>query len=61
MKRTTHVTVKKIKKKKKQLEDPLDEVVQENDFEDGSDQSPIRNEDIGFDITSEGLSSQVDF
>ena len=40
--------VKKIKKKKKQLEDPLDEVVQKTDIEDEGTQSPLRNSDIGF-------------
>lgn len=40
--------VKKIKVKKKQLEDPLDEVVQETDFEDDGTQCPLHHENIGF-------------
>lgn len=40
--------VRKIKKKKRQLIDPPDEVIQETDFESGNDSSPIHNEDSGF-------------
>lgn len=40
-KRRAHVMVQKIKKKKKKLEETLDEVVVETNFESGSDHSPI--------------------
>ncbi|CAH1438286.1 unnamed protein product [Lactuca virosa] len=51
-KRKSHEVVKKIQKKKKQLEDPLDEVVVETDFESGSDKSPIHHEVHGFGFSS---------
>ncbi|CAH1426198.1 unnamed protein product [Lactuca virosa] len=40
--------VKKIKKKKRQLADPLDEVIVETDLGSGSESSAIRHDDIGF-------------
>ncbi|CAH1413193.1 unnamed protein product [Lactuca virosa] len=48
-KRKAHEVVKKIKNKKKQLANPLDEVIVETDFESGSEGSPIRH-DIGLAI-----------
>lgn len=48
-KRRAHEMVKKLKKKKKQVQDSLDEVVLKIDFEDsGRSQSPLRHEDMGF-------------
>ena len=40
--------VKKIKKKEKILQDPLDEIVVETKFEDDSDQSSLHNHNMGF-------------
>ena len=48
-KRRAHDMVKKIKKKQNKLQDPLDAVVVEIDFEDDGDQSLIRNDNVGFD------------
>lgn len=47
-KRRAHAMIKKIKKKQQNLQDPLDEVVVKIEFEDDSDQSPLRNDNIGF-------------
>lgn len=43
-KRRAHEMVRKINKNKRQSTDPLDEVVQETDFDSGSDRSLIHNE-----------------
>lgn len=40
--------VKKLKKKKKNLQDPLDEVVLETSFEDDGSSSPLLNDNVDF-------------
>lgn len=47
------------KKKKKQLDDPLDEIVVETYFESESERSPIRQEELGFGFESLQRDSSV--